>query len=368
MTERILQFGTSRFLQAHVDLFVHEARLAGQDIGPITVVKTTAGGARAGRVEAFGKPEGFPVHIRGLKDGVAVDEIVTVQSVSRALTAEQDWAALVHIFVHETEIVVSNVGDAGYALQSGGGVRPDIADTAPAGFVSKLLALLLRRFEAGGAPLLILPCELISNNGQVLRQLLKGLSDDWALSVEFKAWLAGSVVICDTLVDRIVSEALEPIGAVGEPYALWAIQRAPGFEVPFIHPAVVITDALEPYLRLKLHILNLGHTYLAGIWKSQGRPPGEFVREILSDPAIRNGLLDLYGREIIPGFAAHGMEEEAGRYMAMTLERFDNPYLNHRISDIFENHAIKIERRARDFVRWVRNRNSNVSFPQLEAL
>ena len=37
MARRIIQFGTSRFLQAHADLFVHEARLAGQDIGPISV-------------------------------------------------------------------------------------------------------------------------------------------------------------------------------------------------------------------------------------------------------------------------------------------------------------------------------------------
>ena len=34
MSRRILQFGTSRFLQAHADLFVHEARIAGQDIVP----------------------------------------------------------------------------------------------------------------------------------------------------------------------------------------------------------------------------------------------------------------------------------------------------------------------------------------------
>ena len=32
MTGRIIQFGTSRFLQAHVDLFVHEAREAGQAV------------------------------------------------------------------------------------------------------------------------------------------------------------------------------------------------------------------------------------------------------------------------------------------------------------------------------------------------
>jgi tagaturonate reductase len=367
MTKRILQFGTSRFLQAHVDLFAHEARAAGQDVGPITVVKTTTGVLRAGRVQAFARREGFPVRIKGIRNGMAVDEMVTVRSVARALAADHDWAATVQAFSHETDIVVSNVGDAGYALHASDRIRPNFAEAAPPGFVSKLLGLLVLRFESGGTPLLILPCELISNNGSVLRQLLKGLADDWSLGADFKSWLADTV-ICNTLVDRIVSEAIEPIGAVGEPYALWAIQREPGFEAPFTHPAVIITDDLEPYLRLKLHILNLGHTYLAGIWKSEERPPGEFVREILSDTRIRERLLNLYESEVVPGFAARGMQDEARRYVAQTLERFDNPYLDHRISDIFENHAIKIERRAKDFMTWVREKNPAVQFPQLEAL
>lgn len=53
MTERVFQFGTGRFLRAHADLFIDEARNAGQPAGPITVVKTTAGGTRAGRIAAL---------------------------------------------------------------------------------------------------------------------------------------------------------------------------------------------------------------------------------------------------------------------------------------------------------------------------
>ena len=41
MVGRIVQLGTSRFLQAHVDLFVHEAREEGQAVGPITVVQVS---------------------------------------------------------------------------------------------------------------------------------------------------------------------------------------------------------------------------------------------------------------------------------------------------------------------------------------
>src|SRR5260221_1101203 len=116
MAGRILQFGTSRFLQAHVDLFVHEAREDGQDIGPIRVVKTTADAGREGRLAALARPEGFPVVIRGHAQGRVVDETIQVRSVERALSAGRDWKAVADIFAAETDIVVSNTGDDGYAL------------------------------------------------------------------------------------------------------------------------------------------------------------------------------------------------------------------------------------------------------------
>jgi tagaturonate reductase len=58
MTRRIVQFGTSRFLHSHVDLFVHEARRSGEDIGPITVVKTSRAADRGQRTfcRHFGRP------------------------------------------------------------------------------------------------------------------------------------------------------------------------------------------------------------------------------------------------------------------------------------------------------------------------
>ena len=238
----------------------------------------------------------------------------------------------------------------------------------PASFPAKLLSLLLARFQSGGEAILILPCELVSENGKVLRQILVRLAAQWQLGQAFSLWMESRVTICDTLVDRIVSEALDPIGAIAEPYALWAIKRDPFYEIPFTHPAVVVTDDLEPYLRLKLHILNLGHSFLAEIWQSEARPRGETVREILSDPIIKDRLMQLYQTEIIPGFAGHNMAEAATKYVATTLGRFENPFLNHRLSDIAQNHHLKIDRRAVDFVTWVKQANPSANIAMLQAL
>jgi len=367
VNRRITQFGTSRFLQAHADLFVHEARQAGQDIGPITIVKTTRGGARDGRVRAFGAPGGYPVRIRGFDGGRRVDETRRITSVVRALEAHADWIELIEIFSKSTDIVFSNAGDGGYLLDPEDAKRRPAAGDVPGSFPAKLLALLVHRHERGGTPLLVLPCELVSGNGRVLRGLLGDLADQWGESAEFKGWLARDVTICDTLVDRIVSEAIEPIGAVAEPYALWAIQREPDLIEPFRHPNVVYTDDLEPYLRLKLHILNLGHTYIADIWRREARPAQETVREIVADPRIRARLMSLFDDEILPGFAARGLGPQAQAYRDATIERFDNPFLDHRIADIFENQGVKVDRRAKAFVSWVRAAHATLPLPRLEA-
>lgn len=368
MTKRIIQFGTSRFLQAHADLFIHEARASGQDIGPITVVKTTRGTERAGRVSAFGDAEGYPVIIRGLVDGKTISNTFNVKSIDGALIADRDWQELVELFAHEAQLVISNVGESGYAVPAEDEANMLGDDQVPLSFPGKLLSLLGARHRAGGKPLLILPCELVTENGKVLRRILVDLAAKWKLGDGFGMWLASQVTICDTLVDRIVSEAIEPVGAIAEPYALWAIKREATCDIPFTHPAVVVTDDLEPYLRLKLHILNLGHTFLAEIWQAEKRPAHETVREILNDAAIKKRLTDLYREEVIPGFAGYGMADAAKAYVATTLERFENPFLNHRLSDIAQHHRLKIERRVVDFIAWIGLRDPTATVTKLEAL
>ena len=149
----------------------------------------------------------------------------------------------------------------------------------------------------------------------------------------------------NSLVDRIVSEPLEPLGAVAEPYALWAIEDQPGLELPCRHPAIVVAADLKPYERLKLFILNLGHTYLAEIWAQAGGAPDLTVREAVADTTMRAKLDALYAEDVLPVFAGIGMGDEARAYLETVIERFSNPFLNHRLSEIFINHEAKKRRR-----------------------
>ncbi|WDZ76559.1 mannitol dehydrogenase family protein [Ensifer adhaerens] len=359
MTTPIVQFGTSRFLQAHADLFVGEALKTGQALGPLTVVQTTGSSERSGRLAALARPEGFPVIIRGIQGGKRIDTTQRVTSVARALSTAENWSEVQAIVAEEAEILISNTGDTGFRVGD-----DDLTTDVPRSFPGKLLLLLKSRFEAGGRALTILPCELVSRNGDVLKALMLELAAARVKDATFTNWLDTGVVWANTLVDRIVSEPLEPAGAVAEPYALWAIENQPGLRSPCTHPCVKLVDDLTPYEKLKLHILNLGHTVLADLWLKEGRDPNETVREILADAGVAARLDHIYQTEVIPAFAAKGLESEALDYVAATLERFRNPFLNHRLSDIANHHSDKIERRIADFRRW----SPDTPMPQLSAI
>ncbi len=351
MTQPILQFGTSRFLQAHVDLFVSEAldgaEGAGDALGGITVVQTTDRPDGAARIAALAQGGGYPVRIRGLSGGARIDRTVQCTSVREAWQASRHWPQLREAVGRGTvRVIVSNTADSGYLLDDRDGPQALQAEAPPHSFPAKLLVLLHGRWQtAPEVPLTLLPCELIERNGEVLREVVAGLAARWSLEPGFVGWLRTHCVWANSLVDRIVSEAIVPVGAVAEPYAVWVVERQPGLVLPCRHPAIVPTDDLAAHERLKLFLLNAGHTFLAERWLQERRAADETVVMAMADPGLRAALEALWADEILPVFDHLGALSEAQAYLVAVRERFENPFLAHRIADIAQNHAQKKQRR-----------------------
>ncbi len=229
----ILQFGTSRFLLAHADFFVSEALARSEAVGTIAVVQTTSNPQSAARIKALNESKTYPVVIRGLIDGKPSEIEYQSVSVSAAFSAHHHWAAILDLGT-SVNVILSNTGDKGYELD------PDdnssllaTPEVLPKSFPAKLIVLLHHRWQTNPeAPLSVFPCELISRNGDRLRSILLTMADDWKLPDGFIQWLETQCVFANSLVDRIVSEPLEPAGAIAEPYALWAIEKADGLTLP----------------------------------------------------------------------------------------------------------------------------------------
>jgi tagaturonate reductase len=341
----ILQFGTGRFLQAHVDFFVSQSLSAGRAIGGIAVVQSTSDPRSSARLAAMARGEGFPVRVRGLADGEVVDAMHHVDSVREALHAVREWQRVRECAV-ASQVVVSNTADAGFTLSEQDDEQVLLDPTrVPHSFPAKLLALLHHRWRESGAPITLMPTELVSRNGDTLRELVIGLADRWNAPPQFAEYLRDGCVWVNSLVDRIVSEAIEPIGAVTEPYALWAVERRAGMTLPCTHEAIAVTDDLAGFERLKLFVLNLGHTWLAERWLEQGSPAGFTVLGAMGDAQLREDLERVWDEEVLPVFDALGMGERARMYVGTVRDRFANPFLKHALADIAANHAQKKVRR-----------------------
>ncbi|MEP3198182.1 MAG: mannitol dehydrogenase family protein [Lentilitoribacter sp.] len=357
----IIQFGTSRFLQAHADLFLSQARDAGQNVGPVTIVQSSGHASRASRLKALSQP--FPVRIEGIQDGATVQETETVRSVVRCLSTSENWDEVERVFTQEVEIVLSNTGDKGY--------DPQPCDTAlnfdqAMSYPAKLLHLLRARFEHNAAPIQIMPMELIVDNGLVLKERVKALAADD--SDEFQTYLDKGVTWVNSLVDRIVSQPLEPAGAIAEPYALWAIEDQCGLILPCKHPSIQIVPALKDIEALKLFVLNLGHTFLAERWLVSNGAENVFVRDLLNDDTELNALKEVWNSEVRPAFIKAGLQEQFDEYVNTTIERFANPFLDHRIADIAQNHVQKVERRIAAMLAYAKEQGDLGAKPILTGL
>ncbi len=363
MRTPIFQFGTSRFFQAHADLFLSQS---GGPASKVSVIASSGSPIGKSRLSALAGENGYPVIIRGLESGQPVERRITVTSVVRSYDAERDWLKLVDDFSVEAEFVISNTTERGFYVPEH--YEPDLAEMlvqAPAWYPAKLLALLLAAYCSKRNGLVILPTELVGRNGDMLKAIVMSLAKAANGERAFLDWLNRDCVFANSLVDRIVSEPIEPAGAVAEPYALWAIEKQKGLRLPCTHDAIRIVDDLQLFERLKIHILNLGHTVLAEQWIVEGSNPEITVRAMMNSERHVTMLKELYANEVIPGFIGRNMGCESAKYLDVTLERFANPFLNHRISDIATGHEEKVRRRIVGFLEWA---SPSAKTPVLSAI
>ena len=340
LPETVLQVGTGKFLRGFADFFIHQANEEGQSVGRIVVVQST-GATRANLINH--QAGRYHVLVRGLANGVTVDTATAICSISRALVASENWPDVL-TFARSPELrwIISNTAETGYTLDAA-----DRADSIPpSSFPAKLLVILKARFEAGLPKVTVLPCELFEHNADKLRALVLQLGREWNQSADLLSWLEHECDWRNTLVDRIVAAtpADHPLAkndgllTVAEPFAFWAIQGKHQTEAICRHPAILTTPEVQPYFLRKVRILNAAHTALL----TKAMPRGfKIVRDAVNDPEIDAWLQKLLYEEIIP--TLDGRVDSPREFAGQTLERFRNPFLEHKLSDIAQYHEAKVK-------------------------
>src|SRR5882757_10095006 len=186
LPEKVLQFGTGVLLRGLPDYFIDKANRQGIFNGRIVVVKSTSGGDGA----AFEKQDGlYTLCIRGLEDGKAVSKNIICSAISRVLSAKDEWDVILKCAHNpDMEIIISNTTEVGIEL-----VKDDINHHPPISYPGKLLAFLYERYKAFAGSdqcgMVIVPTELISDNGKKLEAIVLELAHLNGLEENFIEWL-----------------------------------------------------------------------------------------------------------------------------------------------------------------------------------
>lgn len=347
LPERIVQFGTGALLRGLVDAVVDDANRRGAASGRIVAVGSTG----SGRDAVINEQDGlFTLVVQGIEDGRAVRELRVVSAVSRAVSAVDEWdAVLACARDPQVAVVFSNTTEVGIRDE-----EEPFGDGAPRSFPAKLARFLWERARTFGfAPergVVVVPCELIERNGERLREIVLAHAARWKLDAAFARWIAEAVPFCNTLVDRIVPGAPQGDDAAVlaaelgyedamvttcEPYYLLAIEgddrlRARlGFAVDDAHAdaGVVVTPDVAPFRQRKVRLLNGGHTIMVPLALLAGCTT---VREATEDERVGRFLRRVMLEELVPALALPGAESFARR----VLDRFANPCIRHQLVDI----------------------------------
>lgn len=342
----IVHFGLGAFARAHLACYTDAALNAGETGWLIIGVSL-----RSAAVGSQLNPQ------QGLYSLTERDARTTrtrvLGSIREVLLASQQRERVVDSIADEACHIVSfTVTEKGYCRRADGSL--DLV-LAAQGFYPLLGEALARRALRGLPGLTLLSCDNLAGNGRVLAGLLR----QWLSAHHPQAldWFVANCTCPETMVDRIVPAmnpdalnqaqtllgGLRDEGAIfTETFGHWVIEDRfagprPQWES---HGAKIVADVV-PYETAKLRMLNGAHSLLAYCGLQRGYT---FVHEAIADPALRALVRQLMLEEAAPTVPVTAGQVLAA-YAAALVARFENPALQHRLTQIAMDGSQKLPQR-----------------------
>lgn len=355
----ILQFGGGVFLRAFVGSFVEEANTRFQAKESIAIVERS----RSTPAEQLAKEQfHYTVVTEGIVKGEKIRQATRIHAVSEILAADTEWARVLEIAAsEEVKVIISNATESGITFHEADAKRIQ-SGLVPETFPGKLTTCLFHRWKKGSENtrrLYVLPTELIENNATTLHSIVLNLAEVAQCSQYFIDWLHGSVQFCNTLVDRIVpgtpdTNSLQEYSAwlgyedealiTTEPYRLWAIEGDESVKAALSFAScegVVVKPDISEERTLKVRILNAGHTLMAPRGMEQGL---ETVLQVMNHGEISQFIEKALRTEVAPTLDYES--ERVQGYISEVLDRFRNPFLQHKLSGIRKGEDVKFAMRV----------------------
>jgi fructuronate reductase len=257
------------------------------------------------------------------------------------------------------------VTEKGYCLAGDGTLdlaHPDIVHDVgqperPLSLVGWLALGLKDRRDLRLAPFTPICCDNMVSNGRKLRAAV--LEYAARLDPALADWIAGEAVFPDTMVDSITpatDQSLKMlVGQHGfddeipvsrEAYSAWIIEDVLPAGSPDLSGAgAVLASDVGAWEKAKLRILNGAHSTLAYLGLLIGH---ESVCEAMADAGLARFVERLIREDIMPGLEPSPLD--LGAYSADILQRFRNPAIRHKLSQIAWDGSQKLPYRLLDTI------------------
>jgi tagaturonate reductase len=344
---QILQFGTGNFLRAFIGSMVQDLNEKGNQLN-ICVIQSTSSKSLQ---QLANQDYKYNLLVAGFQAGQKVEEIREITCIKDGLRLpDEEEKFLKFATSPHLKWIISNVTEAGMVMKDEGPI-----EIFAESFAGRLTQWLYRRFQTiPQSETVILPCELLPENGMLLKKFILGHAQNWNLPADFNLWIDEKVLFLNSLVDRIVPgfpshldlklKESDSFLVQAEPYALWAIEGPESVrsQLPFLasDSEVILAADISGYALRKVRILNATHTAMTGHGLLFGI---ETVGDWINSSERERFLLDIINNEIIPTMNLD--QDELKKYADNVLDRFRNPYVSHKLSDISLNSIAKIKSR-----------------------
>jgi tagaturonate reductase len=354
---KVIQFGEGNFLRGFVDYMLDIANEKNLFDGDIVLIKPI----EYGNLDFFHQQNcRYTVSLRGQINGQEQITNRIITSIADAIDVYREYDRYANLAKLDTlRFVVSNTTEAGIVYDETDCIKLNPPKSYP-GKLTKFLYERYLHFQGDiSKGLIILPVELIDDNGIKLKEAVNKLTKLWGLEEAFATWLSVACVFCSTLVDRIITgfpkdEAehmwkdfgyIDHLVVTGEPFALWVIESDKEIEQELLLGKaglpVIFTDNQKPYKQRKVRILNGAHTAFALASFMAGN---DYVLESMQDTDMKEFMIKTIYDEIIP--TLNLPKEDLISFAEAAINRFQNPFIKHSLLSISLNSISKWKARC----------------------
>jgi fructuronate reductase len=342
----IVHFGIGAFHRAHMAVYTDDA--IATDGGDWRILGVSLRSARV--AEAMNPQDGLYTL---LERSVAGSRLRAIGSIREVLDPSRSPAGIaISLIAPQTKIVSFTVTEKGYCRTADGNL--DLALAGKGSFFPLLASALQQRRAAGIEGLTLLSCDNLASNGAQLRRLMAQYLN--AHSPELTDWFENECTCPSTMVDRIVpatthadrAEIADALGlsdeaaVVTEPFSQWVIEdKFAGPRPTWEKHGAQITSNVHAYENAKLRMLNGAHSALAYLGLQRGH---EFVHQAIGDAELAP-MIDRLMREEAATSLTPAPGQDLSAYANALIDRFKNPALNHRLTQIAMDGSQKIPQR-----------------------